>query len=289
MICPAASGGAAGGGQISRFGLRLRSGHSPNTMLSQYGDRQRAWLESRRTGIASMSLRARVCRFRGPRYRQFPARAVRAGAPHPVHARQPDLQAPLRPSPRAVWPERSQGPLWPAGDSGSPQQRRALRGAVRLSGGKLGNRNAKLGNAPDPERGGAAIASQCKERKRSGLTPAVASRGAGEGEPFNEHHQEPEPAGSRAGEPGGHRGELREQRLGVDVDDPGGRQRRRPAPGPPLRPPWSTPWSWGACRAGRSPRSRSWPRWSRRSRRCWSSGAARPAAGRSARWPDASL
>ena len=165
---------------------------------------------------------------------------------------------------------------------GSSQQRRVPRGAARPVRRKLGNRNAKLGNAPDPERGGRAIASQCKERKRSGLTPAAASREAGEGEPFNEHHQEPEPAGSRAGEPGGHRGELRQQRLGVDVDDPGGGS-GEPGRGPPLRSPWSAPWSWGACRAGRSPRSRSRPRWSRRSRRCWSSGAARPAAGRSAR------
>src|SRR6185312_14627103 len=91
---------------------------------------------------------------------------------------------------------------------------------------KLGNRNAKLGNAPDPERGARAIASRCKERKRSGRTPEAASREAGEGEPFNEHHQEPEPAGSRAGEPGGRRSELRQQRHGVDVGDPGGGQRR---------------------------------------------------------------
>jgi len=54
-----------------------------------------AWLGRPQIGDCINVAASQVCRFRGPRYRWFPARAVRAGHPAPGHARQPGPQAPL--------------------------------------------------------------------------------------------------------------------------------------------------------------------------------------------------
>ena len=119
---------------------------------------------SRSRGVAGL----RQCRC-GPGLplpRPSPPPVSRSRRPRwPPHTRS---RSPAKPSPRAVWPERSQGPLWPAGGLSPSQRHRASARCCSPACGKLGNRNEKLGNAPDPERGGRAIASQGKEGKRPG-------------------------------------------------------------------------------------------------------------------------
>src|ERR1700730_506408 len=77
---------SAAGSQISRFGLSAGEAViSPNTMLSQCGG-DAGWPGWKpQNGDCTNVAMYEDCRVRGPRHRQFPARAVRAGrlAPGP--------------------------------------------------------------------------------------------------------------------------------------------------------------------------------------------------------------
>ena len=171
----------SGGNQISRFGLSAcRAVISPNTMLSQCdGDARWPGWEAADRGLHQCHCgpglplpRPSPPLVSCPRRPRWPPRtrscsSLSTGSPGSA-----------KPSPRLVWPERSQGPLWPAGGSRTHRRAASPHGAVGSPGENWGTGTRKLGNAPDPERGGRAIASQSKERKRSGRTPAAAVPGS---------------------------------------------------------------------------------------------------------------
>ena len=86
--------------QISRFGISAdEAAISPNTMLSQCGgDRQMAWLESRRTGIAPMSLRTRIVASAALATASFLFAPSALAASHPVQVSGTKLKSALLPA-----------------------------------------------------------------------------------------------------------------------------------------------------------------------------------------------
>src|SRR5437660_12492375 len=86
--------------QISRFGLSADEVViSPNTMLSQMRrGRQKAWMGSRRTGIAPMSLRTRIVASAALATASFLIAPSALAASHPVQVSGTKLKSALLPA-----------------------------------------------------------------------------------------------------------------------------------------------------------------------------------------------